>query len=117
MSTTAKLLAFMAALLVGVFATAYRHDPTAIDAALHTSHLHVQDWLILFVGSACVGSVVYGLLWRPDSVNWGWSIWLVIGGVMIYAEVADVPWLKETSCKIINSRHHGPWTEPCYRPD
>ena len=116
MSTTAKLLAFLAALLVGVFATAYRHDGAAIDAFFHTSHLHVQDWLILTVGSLCVGGVAYSFLKQPDRFDWRWSFWLAIGGIMLYAELANVPWLKEASCRIINARHHGAWTEPCYQP-
>ena len=117
MSTTAKALAFLAALLVGVFATAYRHDGATIDAYLHTSHLHVQDWLLLIFGSLCVGCVAYSFFDQPDSFDWRWSVWLVIGGVMIYAELGDVSWLKEESCRIILNPHHGAWTEPCYQPN
>ena len=114
---TKGILAFLAALLVGVFWSVYRHHGATIDAYLHTSHLHVQDWLLLMFGSLFVGGVAYSFLNRPDSFEWPSIVWLVIGGAMIYAEVADVPWLKEASCQIFNSRHHeAVWTEPCYQP-
>ena len=51
MNATAKLWAFLAAFLVGSFATAYKYHGATIDAYLHTSHLHVQDWLLLMFGS------------------------------------------------------------------
>lgn len=57
MSATAKVLAFLAAFVVGAFATAYRYHGAAIDAYLHTSHLHVQDWVLLIFGSLCVGGL------------------------------------------------------------
>lgn len=122
MNTGAKLLAFSVALLVGVFATAYRHNGAAIDGYLHTSllhvqgHLHVQDWLLMIFGSLCVGGVAVGVLRRPDSFDWRWSVWLLIGGITLYAEFANVPWLKEASCRILDGHHHGAWTEPCYLP-
>jgi hypothetical protein len=117
MNTTAKALAFLAALLVGVFAAAYRHDGATIDAYLHTSHLHVQDWVLLIFGSMCVGGVAYSFFQQPDDFDWRWGFWLVIGGVMSYAELGNVPWLKEASCRIVNGRHHAAWTEPCYQPE
>jgi hypothetical protein len=53
-------------LLVGVFATAYKYHGATIDAYLHTSHLHVQEWLLLIFGSLFVGSVAYSFLKVPD---------------------------------------------------
>jgi len=117
MSTTAKALAFLAALLVGVFAAAYRHHGAAIDAYLHTSHLHVQDWLILIFGSLCVGGVAYSFFKQPDTFDWRGGFWLIIGGVMICAVLGNVPWLKEASCRIVDGRHHGAWSSPCYQPN
>jgi hypothetical protein len=105
MNTTAKLWAFLAALLFGVFVAAYRHHGATIDAYLHTSHLHVQDWELLFFGSLCVGGVAYSFLERPDTFDWLGSFWLIIGGVMIYAALGDDPWLKEAACWIVNDRH------------
>jgi hypothetical protein len=103
MNTTAKVLAFLAAMLVGVFATAYRHDGATIDAYLHTSHLHDRDWLLLIFGSLCVGGGAYSLLKQPDTFDWRWSFWFIIGGVMIYAALGNVPWLKDASCWILNA--------------
>ncbi len=115
MNITAKALAFLAALLVGVFATAYEHNGAAIDAYLHISHLHVQDWLLLIFGSLCVVGVAYSFLKQPDTLNWSGGFWLIVGAVMIYGVLGDVPWLKEASCRIVDGRHHGVWSHPCYQ--
>ena len=115
MNTTAKTWAFLGALLVGVLAAAYGQYGPTIDSYLHTRHLHVQDWSILIFGSLCVGCVAYSFVMQPDTFDWRWSFWFVIGGVMIYAVLGDVAWLKEASCRIVDGRHHGAWSHPCYQ--
>ena len=115
MNTTAQLLAFLAAFAVGVFEIAYRHHEATIDAYLHTSHLHVTDWVLLLFGSLFVGGLTYSLLTQPDTFDWRGIFWLFIGGFMVYAALGHDPGLKEAACQILNSRHHGPWTSPCYQ--
>ena len=115
MNTTAKLSAFFAALLVGVFATTYRYHGATIDAYLNTSHLHVTDWLLLIFGSLFVGCVAYRFLQQPDTLDWPGGFWFIMGGVMIYAALGHDPGLKEAACQILNSRHHGVWSSPCYQ--
>jgi hypothetical protein len=115
MNTTAKLSAFLAGLLVGIFATAYKYHGATIDAYLHTSHLHVTDWLLLIFGSLFVGGVAYSFLQQPDTFDWRGSFWFIMGGVMIYAALGGDPGLKEAACQILNNRHHGVWSSPCYQ--
>jgi hypothetical protein len=90
MNTTAKALAFLAALLVGVFATAYRNDGATIDTYLHTSHLHVQDWLLLIFGSLFAGGVAYSFLKQPDSFDWRWSVYGVSNAISPLSSLDDV---------------------------
>lgn len=113
MSTTARLSAFLAAALVGIFAAAYRHHGVAIDAYLHTSHLHVMDWVLLLFGSLLMGGLAYGFWTQPDTFDWRWSFWFVIGGFMIYAALGNNASLKETACQILSGRHSNGST-PCY---
>ena len=113
MSTTARLLAFLAAFLVAVFAEAYRYHGATIDAYLHTSHLHVIDWVLLFFGSLVVGGLTYSFWTQPDNFDWRGSFWLIVGGVMIYAALGNNPALKEAACRMLSSRHHN-WSTPCY---
>jgi drug/metabolite transporter (DMT)-like permease len=103
--TTARLLVFLAAFLFGLFVIAYRYHGAAIDAYLHISHLHPQDWLLLIFGSGCVGGIVYNFLNDPDTLDWRGSFWLIIGGLMIYAELGNVLWLKEGTCWMITRYH------------
>ena len=113
MSTTARLLAFLAAFLVAVFAMAYRHHAATIDAYLHTSHLHVTDWVLLLFGSLILGGLIYCLVTQPDTFDWRGGFWLVMGGVMIYAALGNNLVLKEAACQMLSSRHHN-WSTPCY---
>jgi hypothetical protein len=112
MSTTARLLAFLAAFLVAVFATAYRYHGATIDGYLHTSHLHVMDWVLLLFGSGVVGSLAYSLLMQPDTFDWRGSFGLIVGGFMIYAALGNNPSLKEAACQFLSS--HRNWSSPCY---
>jgi hypothetical protein len=113
MSITARLLAFLAAVLVGAFVTAYKYHGAAIDAWLHTSHLHVMDWVLLLFGSLIVGALAYSLLTQPDNFDWRGGFWLVMGAFMIYAALGNNASLKETACRVLSSRHHN-WSSPCY---
>lgn len=113
MNATAKLASFVAALLIGLFVTAYKYHGAAIDAYLHTSHLHVMDWVLLMFGSLCVGCLTYSLFTQPDAFDWRGYFWLIVGGTMIYAALAGSPWLKEQTCQILSSRHHH-YEQPCY---
>lgn len=113
MSTTARLVSFLAALLLGFFVTAYRYHGATIDAYLHTSHLHVMDWVLLGFGSLCVGCLSYSFWTQPDAFDWRGGFWLVMGGVMIYAALGGSPWLKEEACQMLGSRHSH-YDHPCY---
>jgi hypothetical protein len=113
MNTTARLASFLAALLVGLFVAAYRYHGATIDAYLHTSHLHVMDWVLLIFGSLCVGGLTYNFLTQPDAFDWRGGLWLIIGGAMIYAALGGNPWLKEETCQMLSSRHHY-YDHPCY---
>ena len=113
MSTTARLLAFLAAFLVAVFAVAYRYHGASTAAYLHASHLDAMDWVLLVFGSLVVGCLMYSLLTQPDNFDWRGGFWLVMGGVMIYAALGNNPALKEAACRMLSSRHHN-WSTPCY---
>jgi hypothetical protein len=112
MSTTARLLAFLAAFLVAVFVVAYRYHDAAIDAYLHLSQLHSADWVLLLLGSFFVGSLTYYLFTQPDNFDGRGIFWLVMGGFMIYAALGNNPSVKETACWMFVHRHYTP---PCYR--
>jgi hypothetical protein len=112
MSTTARLLAFLAAFLVAVFAMAYRHHGATIDAYLHTSHLHVTDWVLLLFGSFILGGLIYGLATQPDTFDWRGIFWLIMSAFMIYAALGNNPSLKEAACAMFVKRHYTP---PCYQ--
>jgi len=112
MSTTARLLAFLAAFLVAVFAMAYRHHGVTIDAYLHTSHLHVTDWVLLLFGSFITGGAIYGLVTQPDTFDWRGIFWLIMGAFMICAALGNNPSLKEAACALFVKRHYTP---PCYQ--
>jgi hypothetical protein len=106
MNTTARSASFLAAVLVGLFVTAYKYHGATIDAYLHTSHLHVMDWVLLIFGSLCVGGLTYNFWTQPDAFDWRGGFWLVIGAAMIYAALGGSPWLKEETCQMLASRHH-----------
>ena len=113
MNTTARLASFLAVVLLGLFVTAYKYHGTTIDAYLHTSHLHVMDWVLLIFGSLCVIGLTYNFVTQPDAFDWRGGFWLIIGGVMIYAALGGSPWLKEQACQMLSSRHHH-YDRPCY---
>jgi hypothetical protein len=113
MGITARLVAFLAAFLVGTFVIADRHHGAAIDAYLHTGHLHVMDWVLLIFGSLCVVCLTYSFWMQPDDFDWRGGFWLVVGGVMIYAALGGDPWLKEGACRMLSSRHNH-YEQPCY---
>jgi len=113
MSTTARLLAFLAAFLIAVSAMAYRHYGATIDAYLHTSHLHVTDWVLLLFGSLILGGLICGLVTQPDTFDWRGGFWLVASRFLIYAALGNNPALKEAACHIFSSRpYHS--SHPCY---
>jgi hypothetical protein len=108
MSTTARLLAFLAAFLVAVFAMAYRHHGVTIDAYLHTSHLHVTDWVLLLFGSLILGGLIYCLVTQPDTFDWRGGFWLVASGFTIYAVLGNnpaqgssLPYLQQPSLPLV----------------
>jgi hypothetical protein len=112
-TTVMRLSVGLAALLVGCFTTAYRYHGAAIDAYLHTSHLHVMDWVLLLFGSLfCVGSLPYQLWTQPDTIDWRGAFWFVVGAFMIYAALGNNPTLKEAACRIFS--HPRVHTQPCY---
>ena len=78
-----NLLGALAGLLLAIFVDAYRYHGAAIDAYLHTSHLHVMDGVLLIFGSACVGGLTYSLFTQPDTFDGRGIFWLIIGGVMV----------------------------------
>lgn len=114
MSTMAKATALLAALVVAIVVAACTHHQAFADAYLRASQFNAQDWVILVFGSACVGGMAYSLWTQPDSFDWRGIFWLIVGGLMIYSVLGDVPWLKEQSCRITDSRHHV-WSSPCYQ--
>ena len=114
MNTAAKLSAFFAAFLVGIFVVAYRHHGAAIDAYLHTSDLHATDWVLLVFGSLFVGGLTYSFVTQPDTCDWRGGFWFVISAFMICAALGNNPSSKEAACRLLNSRHHV-WTSPCYQ--
>jgi hypothetical protein len=113
MSTTARLSALLAAFLVGLFVEAYRYHGPAIDAYLHTSHLHVMDWMLLLIGSLILGRLIYDLVMQPDTLDWRRAYWLVASAFMIYAALGNTTALKEVACNIFSSHpYHS--SQPCY---
>ncbi len=48
-----------------------------------------MDWVLLLFGSLFAGGIAYCLVTQPETFDWRWSFWLVIGGVMIYAALGD----------------------------
>jgi hypothetical protein len=110
-------MAYAAAFSLGAFAVLYHYDRPQIDGYLHTSHLQPQDWFFWMFGLACVGGAVYSYVKRSGGFDWRWGLWLAIGGVILYAELADVIWLKEATCRILAGRHHAAWTGSCYQPN
>ena len=112
MSTTARLLAFLAAFLVAVFAMAYRHHGVTIDACLHTSHLHVTDWVLLLFGSLILGGLIYCLVTQPDTFDWRGASGSSRAGSRSTPCSATTP-LKEAACHIFSSHpYHS--SHPCY---
>jgi hypothetical protein len=113
MSTTARLSALLAAFLVGVFVEAYRYHGPTIDAYLHTSHLHVMDWMLLLIGSLIPGRLIYDLVTQPDTLDWRRAYWFVASTFMIYAALGNNATLKEVACNIFSSHpYHS--SQPCY---
>jgi hypothetical protein len=115
MKTTARLSAFLAFVLVGAFVAAYRSHGAAIDAYLHTSHLHVMDWALLLFGSLAVAGITYKLLTQPETFDWRGGVWLIVGAFMIYAALGDNASFKEAACQILNSHHGYKSSSPCYQ--
>lgn len=116
MSPTANLLGALAGLLLAVLVGVYRYHGATIDAYLHTSHLHVMDWVLLIFGSLCVGGLTYSLFTQPDTFDGRGIFWLIIGGVMIYAALGNNLWLKEETCQMFLYKRYHYWSQqhPCY---
>jgi hypothetical protein len=106
-----RLSVGLAAFLVACFTTAYRYHGAAIDAFLHTGHLHVMDWVLLLFGLACVGCFTYQLWTQPDTIDGRGIFWLVMGAFIIYAALGNNPTLKEAACEIFS---HPRTTSHCY---
>jgi hypothetical protein len=115
-NSAARVVLFGLAALVGVASAYFLSGRPASDALLPLSHPHLQDWFMWIVGLWLVAYCLYRLFRGAANLDLRWSICLILGSTLIYAEWFDVAPLKEVACRVLHARQHPAPPAPCYKP-